>query len=259
MWLLELSNIGCKLKKAQTLKHEHCGMGRRGWQLLEHKEATSSGCAHDFLHRLQALAWGCPGCSAKGPRGGRGLQRRRQRDRSIDRDTDSPRHRLGQDSDKNSDRDIDRSEEGHWARGRISYARGQIQRLIGGALRSRGGHRRWARPSRRGCCAGGTQQADRDAGSENGAVDDEVQVIENCARGIVRPRYRAPEVLSNSQIAAFTAKLDIITRFYSASMDIYFLLNGRRPENDFKIDPRWREKPGNVSTLDMIETACIHQ
>ena len=48
-------------------------------------------------------------------------------------------------------------------------------------------------------------------------------------------RYRAPEVLSNSQIAAFTEKSDI----YSASLVIYFVLTGRRPDNDVKIDPRW--------------------
>ena len=81
-----------------------------------------------------------------------------------------------------------------------------------------------------------TQQAACDAGSAAVVVEDRVLVGENCTRDIVRPRYRAPEVLSNSQIAAFTEKSDI----YSASMAIYFLLTGRRPENDVKIDPRWR-------------------
>ena len=50
------------------------------------------------------------------------------------------------------------------------------------------------------------------------------------------PRYRAPEVLSDSEFAAYTEKSDI----YSASLVIYYLLTGRRPENDVKIDPRWR-------------------
>ena len=54
---------------------------------------------------------------------------------------------------------------------------------------------------------------------------------------------RGPIQLTNRRLhgeVAFTAKLDIYTRFYSASMVIYFLLTGRRPENDVKIDPRWR-------------------
>ena len=50
------------------------------------------------------------------------------------------------------------------------------------------------------------------------------------------PRYRAPEVLSSTGFAVYTEKSDI----YSASLVIYYLLTGRRPENDVKVDPRWR-------------------
>ena len=50
------------------------------------------------------------------------------------------------------------------------------------------------------------------------------------------PRYRAPEVLSRSGTAAYTEKSDI----YSAALVMYYLLTGRRPENDVKVDPKWR-------------------
>ena len=68
------------------------------------------------------------------------------------------------------------------------------------------------------------------------SIDREQRLASHLKANEGSPRYRAPEVLSNSQIAAFTEKSDI----YSASMVIYFLLTGRRPENDVKIDPRWR-------------------
>ena len=50
------------------------------------------------------------------------------------------------------------------------------------------------------------------------------------------PAYLAPELLSKSKLASYTEKSDI----YSASLVIFTLLTGRRPEHDVKVDPRWR-------------------
>ena len=50
------------------------------------------------------------------------------------------------------------------------------------------------------------------------------------------PRYMAPEILTGGETALYTEKADI----YSASLVIWYLLTGKRPEIDVRQDPRGR-------------------
>ena len=73
------------------------------------------------------------------------------------------------------------------------------------------------------------------------------------------PRYRAPEILSSTNVSHYTEKSDI----YSASLVIYYLLTGRRPENDVKVDARWRPTTFSArmrwrKVSDLLERMWVH-
>jgi serine/threonine protein kinase len=85
------------------------------------------------------------------------------------------------------------------------------------------------------------------------------RLVEELAANEGSPRYRAPEVLSSSDSAQYTEKVDV----YSAAMVIFFLLTGRRPENDVKVDPRWRPLMVNArwrwrALSDLLERMWAH-
>jgi serine/threonine protein kinase len=85
------------------------------------------------------------------------------------------------------------------------------------------------------------------------------RLVESHAANEGSPRYRAPEVLSSSDKAHYTEKVDV----YSAALVIFFLLTGRRPENDVKVDPRWRPLTVNArwrwrALSDLLERMWAH-
>ena len=74
------------------------------------------------------------------------------------------------------------------------------------------------------------------------------------------PRYRAPEVQSTLPVAAYTERADV----FSAALVMWYLLAGRRPENDVRTDPRGRPLPVVArwrwrAVSDLLEDMWTHQ
>ena len=85
------------------------------------------------------------------------------------------------------------------------------------------------------------------------------RLVEAHAANEGSPRYRAPEVLSSSDSAQYTEAADV----YSASLVMFLLLTGRRPENDVKADPRRRPLTANArwrwrALSDLVERMWAH-
>ena len=68
------------------------------------------------------------------------------------------------------------------------------------------------------------------------AMDREERLLAMHKGNTGTPRYMAPEILTGGETAIYTEKADI----YSASLVLWYLLSGRRPEIDVRRDPRGR-------------------